>query len=85
VNGLLGLVDQFLRHRQLEYNAAVNNLGYRYIVDSAPKTGSGVPMRMAGDKLVTAFDTARGITRETLSRPDSEIERVVQMLKHRAK
>jgi uncharacterized protein DUF4062 len=84
-NGLLGFVDQFLRHRQLEYNAAVNNLGYRYIVDAAPKTGGGVPMRMGGDEPVTAFDTPRAITRETLSRPDAEIERVVEMLKHRAK
>lgn len=84
VNGLLGFVDQFLRHRQLEYNVAISNLGYRYIVDAAPKTGSGVPMRMGGDDPVTAFDTPRAITRETLSQPDSEIERVVQMLKHRA-
>ena len=84
VNGLLGFVDQFLRHRQLEYNVAVSNLGYRYIVDAAPKTGSGVPMRMAGDAPVTAFDNPRAITREALSRPDSEIERVVEMLKHRA-
>jgi len=85
VNGLLGFVDQFLRHRQLEYNVAVNNLGYRYIVDAAPKTGSGTPMRMAGDEPVTAFDNPRAITREALGRPDSEVERLVQMLKHRAK
>jgi hypothetical protein len=84
-DGLLGFVDQFLRHRQLEYNVAVNNLGYRYIVDAAPKTGGGVPMRMGGDEPVTAFDSPRAITRETLSRPDAEIERVVEMLKHRAK
>jgi hypothetical protein len=84
-DGLLGFVDQFLRHRQLEYNVAVNNLGYRYIVDSAPKSGGGVPMRMGGDEPVTAFDSPRAITRETLSRPDAEIERVVEMLKHRAK
>jgi hypothetical protein len=84
-NGVLEFVDQFLRHRQLEYNVAVNSLGYRYIVDAAPKTGGGVPMRMGGDEPVTAFDSPRAITRETLSQPDAEIERVVQMLKHRAK
>lgn len=84
-NGFLGFVDQFLRHRQFEYNAAVNNLGYRYIVDAAPKTGGGVAMRMGGDEPVTAFESPRAITRETLNRPDGEIERVVEMLKHRAK
>jgi hypothetical protein len=83
-NGLLGFVDQFLRHRQLEYNVAVNGLGYRYIVDAEPKTGSGVPMRMTGDAPIVAFDKARAITRETLSQPASEIDRVVQMLRHRA-
>jgi hypothetical protein len=84
-NGVLEFVDQFLRHRQLEYNVAVNSLGYRYIVDAAPKTAGGVPMRMGGDEPVTAFDSPRAITRETLSQPDAEIERVVEMLKHRAK
>jgi hypothetical protein len=84
-DGLLGFVDQFLRHRQLEYNVAVNNLGYRYIVEAAPKSGGGVAMRMGGDEPVTAFDSPRAITRETLSQPDAEIERVVEMLKHRAK
>jgi hypothetical protein len=84
VEALLGLADQFLRHRQLEYNIAVHNLGYRYIVDEAPRTG-GVPMRMSGDEAIVAFDNPRAITRETLTRPEGEIERVVQMLKHRAK
>ncbi len=84
VNGVLRFVDEFLRHRQLEYNVAVNNLGYRYIVDTAPNIGGGVPMRMAGDEPVLAFDNPRSITRETLSQPGSEIDRVVQMLRHRA-
>lgn len=85
VDGLLGLVDQFMRHRQLEYNVAVHNLGYHYIVDEDPRAGGGVAMRMSGDEPVVAFDNARAITRETLSRPEGEIERVVQLLKHRAK
>jgi hypothetical protein len=85
VNGVLRLVDEFLRHRQLEFNVAILNLGYRYIVDDAPRGSGGISMRMADNKPVTAFDKPRTITRETLSKPDSEIERVVQMLKNRAK
>ncbi len=84
VNRVLTSIDPFVRHTQLCYNVAVHNLAYRYIVDSAPQTGTGVPMRMSSGDPVIAYDTCRPIAREVLNKPDSEIARVVQMLKHGA-
>jgi len=83
-NQLFAFVDPYYRHRQLQFNVAIHGLDFRTIVDAKPTSGQGVPMRMMGGALVTAYDEPRAITREALSNPNEEIDRAVQFLKHRS-
>lgn len=85
ITQLFDLFDPYVRHRQLEYNVGIHGLGYRYIIEKAPSSGGGIPMRMSGgNDVLTAFDKPRSITRDALAKPEPEVARVVELLKVRA-
>jgi hypothetical protein len=81
---MLDVVDKNVRHRQFEFNAGVQGLNYRLIVDSVPSRGHGIPMGSHGERVVTAFDAPKRITREALAQPKAEAARVAALLKLRS-
>ncbi len=77
-------VDPYIAYRDFVYNVSLVNLGLRYIYDEAPSGSRGMPIRMANDGNILAFDSAKPIVREALDQPGDEVSRVVALLRRQA-
>jgi hypothetical protein len=75
--------DAYLRHANLEFNAALRNIGMRLVGAVPPQRGSGNVFYMPNQKTpdpLWAYERPRKIGRQDLTSPVSEIDRIVRLL-----
>lgn len=77
-------VDPYIAYRDFVYNVSLVNLGLRYIYDEVPSGSRGMPIRMANNGNILAFDSAKPIVREALDQPGDEVIRIVALLRRQA-
>jgi hypothetical protein len=72
--------DPYMRHQQFQYNAALNNIGYRTIVsDRNPRSSFSVGF---GEREpVVAFPDVRSCNRKGLAQPAGHINAILTMLR----
>ncbi|MDP2993278.1 MAG: DUF4062 domain-containing protein, partial [Deltaproteobacteria bacterium] len=81
---LLEKLDRYCRFDRMLYNAALSNIGHRNL-ETNPRPRQSYQMGMGGDKIVSAFDQPRLITRADLRTPDRELEAIITMFRRRMK
>ena len=74
--------DPFKRYDRMLYNAALNGIGMRTLMAKPPQ-GRSYPMGNHGERVVSAFDDPRLITRADLENPGKEIEAVLTLFRRR--
>jgi hypothetical protein len=76
------LVDKFRRQHAIRYNTALLGADYRRLV-KVPDTGGPISMSGRGHDPVVSHPQPRQVGRATLSRPEEEIERTLELLRRR--
>jgi hypothetical protein len=72
-------IDPHGRHHRFLYGVTLLGMSYRKITRERPGKGPQ-SMSMRGDEPIAAFADARPLSREDLSSPNEEVERVVTLL-----
>ena len=75
--------DPYRRHEQFIYNATLQQVGHRSIVQDRPAGQTSYSVGFDDDTPVIAFDQPRQTNRTTINSPQPEIDAIVTMFRRR--
>lgn len=81
-NSFYNKLDLYKRHQRFFYNSALGEIGHRKLV-AEYKEKSSITFSNEETGVVPAFDKPRVISREDLSKPDSEVSGTMVMFRRR--